>query len=84
MGMSQAPSVWNVRPVFGKDWRSFVDEWCLGTEPALTEGEVAAALAALERHWPELLDQLGSGGNRGLMFLLPHLHLGQTILILQP
>ena len=41
----------------GTDWKGFLVDWCLNLQPGFTQEVAETALSALERLWPEHLDE---------------------------
>ncbi len=60
-------------------WPEFVDQWCLGSPPALTAAEVQHAIHALIRHAPAWLEESVGSGRRGLLVIAQVVHLGRVL-----
>jgi hypothetical protein len=68
-----------LRPSLAVPWPTFVAEWCLGVEPLVSPDELTRALEALERLWPEYLDELEASGARGLLQVHPAARVGSIL-----
>jgi hypothetical protein len=64
---------------FGGSWELFSHEWCPEAPLANSPAEVASALSALKRLWPEGVRQLSEGPHRGVWFMAPAIELGRLL-----
>ena len=67
------------RSDFGQSWTDIVQDWCLGVAPSIPQSVGWAALGALERLWPERLDELLNSRQRGSAVVVPLIDDGLTI-----
>ena len=67
------------RSDFGQSWTDIVQDWCLGVAPSIPHSVGWAALGALERLWPERLDEFLNSRQRGSAVIVPLIDDGLTI-----
>jgi hypothetical protein len=68
-----------LRRELGGDWSGFVAEWYLGVEPDAPESVIREAFEALDRYYPEYLDNLITSCRRGVAFVAPAVDLGRAL-----
>jgi hypothetical protein len=67
------------RAELGADWSDIVARWYLGASPPIPANIGWAALGALERLWPEYLDDFMARGITGPAAIAPVIDLGMTL-----